>query len=408
MALTLVNELKKRFSNLEFTFAVSALDFEQEKIWAERYSLQVVATDSLSGFLLHKTGFRKVYQFVTGKSKLPEYKNQKSRSFWMNIHQRYMKAYHEADLVIDMMGISYIGDGVRGIHEGLSSFSSFYYAQKHKKPFVRFIQSFGPFDDWKVRIFAQKEFKNLPFIPARGEHSAAYCQQIVEDTDKVYDFPDSAILLPPDHIYAKNFLKNHDLCAKEYVVISPSAVIKNSIKKSAGGSVGDKHVHSFVLFCRELLSRGEKLLFVPHMYSNIEIQSDRAVAKEILEQLNDSKCVLVEEDIDPMQAKALIAGAKYAIVSRYHALVAAVSTGVPVITIGWNIKYQDLMAYYNIKEMAIDMRMYSPEALSKEVLLRIVDIEKQGYVLDSNYHAAAVEKVHTAFDLLERWMRKHA
>ncbi|MEJ2372787.1 MAG: hypothetical protein P8Y16_03150, partial [Sulfurimonas sp.] len=42
MALTLVQELQKRFNNqLSFTFAVSAIDYKQELQWAKYYNLKV-------------------------------------------------------------------------------------------------------------------------------------------------------------------------------------------------------------------------------------------------------------------------------------------------------------------------------------------------------------------------------
>ena len=406
MGLTLVNELKKRIENIDFTFAVSATDYEQEKIWADRYKLKIIKQDTITTYILNKSYLRDAYQFLTGKSKLVQYKNQETRSFWLKIHDQYMMVYQEADIVIDMMGTSYIGDGVKEFTEGLSSYSSFYYAKKHNKPFARFIQSFGPFDDWKVRIFAKNEFKSLPFIPARGKNSAAFCRSIVSDKTKVYDFPDSAILLPEDKEYAEKYLTVHGLEKKQYIVVSPSAIIKNSLKKSTSGSIGSKHIESFVLFCTKLLDEGEKIIFVPHMYSNVAYHCDREVSREVLELLNSSNCFIVEEDINPMEAKGLIASSKYAIVSRYHALVAAASTGTPVITIGWNIKYFDFMEYYNIEDMSIDIRLYEPEELSQRVLKLIDTVTTQEY--DNCFeclHPKMVKKVNLAFDVLANWIR---
>lgn len=407
MGLTLINELQKRFENLEtndFTFAVSPTNYEQEQLWAKRYGLKITGKDTLSTYILYNSGLRAIYRFVTRKYKSAKSQPQKSREFWLDVHQDYMKAFQEADLVIDLMGLSYIGDGVQAYKEGLNSYSSYYYAKKHNKPFIRFIQSFGPFDDWTVRVFAKNELNQLPFIPARGKNSAAYCRSLVTDKSKVYDFPDSAILLPSNEAFANDFLNTHNLGKKAYVVISPSAIIKNSLHITTG-SVGEKHVESFVMFSKRLLDQGEKLVFLPHMYSDIKRHCDREVAREIMKSLDSENCLLIEDDLDPMEAKGIIEQSKYAIVSRYHALVAAASTGTPVITIGWNTKYQDLMEYYDIDDLVIDARLFEPEKLSDKVIEHVDFINNNQ---DDNcfhcLHGRAVKKVTHAFDLLSAWI----
>lgn len=345
MGLTLVDQLCRNYGDqVDFKFAVTPTSFEEETHWAEHYGLKIVRRDSAYAYWLAsnpvgltlKIGWKGL-KALQGRIHFSEIFKYNSMSDIHGVHEEFMSAYRWADLVIDMSGISYVGDGVRGPFEGINGYSNFYYAKINKKPFARFIQSFGPFDDWKVKYFAKKEFAKLPFIPARGAHSAEYCRAIVKDLSKVHAFPDSAILLPADHSWTDGFLRDNKLSKKQYVVVSPSSVILHSVSKSVGGSVGEKHVESMVKICTGLIEQSERIVFLPHMYSKNTRECDREVARLVANRISKKSCIIVEDDIDPMMAKGLIASSKYAIVSRYHALVAALSTGVDVITVGWNI-----------------------------------------------------------------------
>jgi polysaccharide pyruvyl transferase WcaK-like protein len=310
-----------------------------------------------------------------------------------------------------MRGISYVGDGTRGKFEGLLSYSDLYYAKKNKKPFAHFVQSFGPFNDWKVRYFARKDFTYVDFIPARGKESAKYCQEIVACPDKVYNFPDIAILLPvAEDTWTLEYLHHLDISEGQYIILCPSSVIYH-LPPNVGGSAGEKHIESFYLIARDLLSCGENILFLGHMYSDDKYQCDRQVSRKIIQCLKQkghdiSKCKVVEDDITPFQAKALIAKSKLTVASRYHAIVAAVSTFTPAIAIGWNVKYHDILDYYGIPSMAIDVRNKSAKEIADFVLDKFKEYKNQDYrTVLREKHQESVKKVESAFDLLTAWIR---
>ncbi|MEM1953246.1 MAG: polysaccharide pyruvyl transferase family protein [Candidatus Caldarchaeum sp.] len=410
MALTLVEELKKRISDIDFVFAVTPFSFEQEERWAKHYGLKIVRGDIFLSYLSATNPVLKTAKLSYRLLKRRPLFDNTYAAIARSVHEEFMASYEKCDLVIDMQGISYVGDGARGPFEGINSYSNQYYANKYKKPFAFFIQSFGPFNDWKVRFFARKAFEQVDFVPARGKNSARYCREITKDPTKVYDFPDVAILLPTNVSWAELFLRQHNLSPKGYVIVSPSSVIFKAVSTSVGGSVGEKHIDSMIKVCKLLIKRSEFIVFLPHMYSNNSNECDRHVAKLIASHLPKSSYVIVEEDIDPMMAKGLISLAKYAIVSRYHALVAALSTGVDVITIGWNIKYQDMMEYYGKEKFAIDVRSHTPATLAAKVqeLLddpTFHDINARHESFE-HFHSYATERVNLAFQLLSQWIQK--
>lgn len=413
MALTLVEQLKKRIHDVDFVFAVNPAAFEQEKQWADYYGVNVVRCDTFISYFLNTNPFIKAakytYRFIRRKQTTVNDTRKLKK-----IHREFMEAYKNCDAVINMMGIAYVGDNVAGLYHGPLSYSNLYYAEKHKKPFCHFIQSFGPFDDWKVRFFAQRDFKKVPFVPARGEMSAKLCKAIVNDPQKVLDFPDCAILLPPaDERWTADYLRQLELTKKNFVVLSPSSVIYN-MKESLGGSVGENHVKTFFIIAKKILEDHETILFLPHMYSDNKRECDREICRKVLDLLRkdegkaSDRCRIVENDLDVWQAKALIANAKYAIVSRYHALVAAISTGVPVISVGWNIKYYDLLKYYGMQHMALDARLHTAEKLAGEVFIRLNEYMNEDYSeMLLKKHDENMERVESAFDLLSKWLQNN-
>lgn len=415
MALTLVEQLKMRIDGTEFVFAIVPESYEQEKKWANYYGLEIVRRGNIISYLASTyklIGLAKtVYKFARRRQTHLQANPSKLDSNAIN--KEFMAACSSCDAVIDMQGTSYVGDGARGPFEGLVSYSSLYFANKYKKPFIRFIQSFGPFYDWKVRFFARRNFNQVDFIPARGKESARHCREIVKDPEKVFDFPDCAILLPTaDADWTNDYLAMLGLAIKEYVVLSPSVIIYN-LAPDVGGSIGEKHIETFSLIAEKLLSSKNNILFLPHMYSDDKSECDREICRKVLRQLSDinidtSKCKIVEDDLDVWQSKALISKAKAAVVSRYHALAAAASTGVPVVTIGWNIKYSDLTEYYGIENMAIDVRSATPQQISHKVLEKLVayNTNKSLVKIMTKRQQENAEKVRQAFDMLAEWLIK--
>jgi polysaccharide pyruvyl transferase WcaK-like protein len=412
MALTLVDQVKQRLPGTEFIFAIDPTSFNQERYWAEYYGLRIIRGDNCVSHFFNTNTLLRVARFLYRKI-MRKPISLKSKKDFNELHKEFMQCYQDCDLIISMRGISYVGDGTKGRFEGLLSYSDLYYAKKSKKPFAHFVQSFGPFNDWKVRYFARKDFAYVDFIPARGKESAKYCQQIVRHPEKIYDFPDIAILLPiAEDAWTFDYLHHLGLQEGQYIILSPSSVIYH-LPPEVEGSIGEEHAQSFYLIARDLLSHGENILFLAHMYSDDKKQCDREVSRRVIQRLeksgqNLSRCKLVEEDLNPWQAKSLIAKSKLIVASRYHAIVAAVSTSTPVIALGWNVKYRDILDYYGIPSMAIDVRKKSPEEIRAFVFDKFKEYREKDYAgFLKERQGENIKKVESAFDLLTEWIRNN-
>lgn len=403
MGITLANELKKRYNNVHIKFAIPALNYEKEKIWADYYGFEIVRSNNLRIDLFNRFKILQlIYLFSknTGIKKIIP-----SLNFWDEVIKEFLNAYRESDVVIDMSGISYVGDGFRGLFEGIISFTHFYYAQKTKKTFIRFIQSFGPFKDFKVNIFAKKEFKQAKHIFARGFDAAQNCRKFVYNNEIVQDYPDIAILLTQESdVWYEKFLNKYNIEGNNYIICSPSAVINNN--KSKVGCTGDKYFDAFLQIIIYFLKNNKKVVLLPHSTSDFLESSDKEICKKMIEKIRNknmdiSNLILIEEELNPMQAKKIISKAEFCIVSRYHALVAALSSSSPVISLGWNIKYNDILRYYNSLDCSIDVREYSVSELVNKVINLYRDFDKLNYTeKGQKCHNENIIRLDQAFQML--------
>lgn len=396
MALTLVQELKKVFGNdLNFTFAVSAVDYDQEQYWAKYYDLRICRYAHLSTYLSHLLLTRYLTRLFTQNTDYVK----NAYIFWDTTFKEFFHTVATSDVVIDLSGVSYVGDGSRGYLEGLNSFSNYYFSKKFKKPFIRFTQSYGPIKNINTFLFSAYEFQTLDMIFARGKQSFIECKR-VSPKSKVQDFPDIAVLLQPERTqWTTKYLASNGI-GNKYVVISPSSVAYNL--KNAQTSQED-YINLFAKISSYIAQSGTQIVFLPHMYSNNKNECDIEISKKVISLLNYPNIVLINDELTPMQAKAIIAKSEYAIVSRYHALVAALSTNTKVIAVGWNIKYKDLLDYYGMQEFALDLKNQTQQSLYEQFRTLLTKLQTNSF-----QNSSTVKKmVYDSFELLIKLIKKN-
>lgn len=129
---------------------------------------------------------------------------------------------------------------------------------------------------------------------------------------------------------------------------------------------------------------------------------DRRIADELGGRLDAPPPILEIED--PLEAKALLAGAGAVISSRFHGLVSALSCGAPSLACGWSHKYEALMADYDCPELSVSL---SDEAGWRALLDRFGAAVKHGDLRATVLAAAVREKAKSAamWDAVEETLR---
>ena len=138
----------------------------------------------------------------------------------------------------------------------------------------------------------------------------------------------------------------------ENVVNDPlrAAIVPNyrMVRKAVDGG------RSYMDFLRhshqQLSQAGLSPLYVIHETAG----RDRELAVEVSRSLGIEPETSILEDEDPLRLKGFLAGCALVVSSRYHACVGALSSGVPVLSLGWTHKYNLLHDDFGVPELVLD------------------------------------------------------
>jgi len=89
-------------------------------------------------------------------------------------------------------------------------------------------------------------------------------------------------------------------------------------------------------------------MLIPNEIPILNRYNDMHVAHDIVKKLSNSERIRVLDvsSITSTELKENIARLDVMVASRYHSCVAALSSGVPVLVIGWHNKYEELLELY--------------------------------------------------------------
>ena len=339
LALSLKKSLQQYLDGASFEFSVPAgEEFKYEQIWSEKYGIPVVESFSLRDFL-------PPFCLMPFPARL--------RRFW-----RWLQALRSADLVVEMSAITYVGPPIRPQTSVIlgGRFYYFLFSRIFRKPFLAWTQSFGPFSTRIVRLLARFDLGSQPIIFCRGDDARVAVKELLPES-KALSFPDVAVLLPYDEGWGRQYCKELgvDVDRTRIVTISPSAVLYGKAKSRGRASQHLEELRNVVNKCREL---GLEVVVVPHTFRPGRHEPticDFAVGDLLIESLDSTDGVfLVREDLSPMELKSIISQAHMHVGARYHSVVAAISSGVPAISLSWHPKYRDIMRMYGIDEFVHD------------------------------------------------------
>ena len=100
------------------------------------------------------------------------------------------------------------------------------------------------------------------------------------------------------------------------------------------------HAYSNVIaVIRHILDNTDmSVCLIPHVYSIKENRNDYPILKRIFEDINDSRVSIVNQEYNCEQLKYIISTCRFFIGARTHATIAAYSSGIPTLVIGYSVK----------------------------------------------------------------------
>lgn len=254
---------------------------------------------------------------------------------------------NEIDLVIDASGFAY-GDkwGPKLIKDRLAN--EIDYFKKNGVKVILLPQAFGPFEDKAVAEASKSIFSKADILMARDDVSYEYVNKLGK-FEKLSQFPDFTNLVKPIDIEKYEHLKNR------------ACVIPNFQMIRRGNSLGEQYVSTLANTIKHLEDLGQKPYLLIH-----EGERDLSLAKQVNNVL-EHKVEIVDPQ-DALSIKSIISKSSILVGSRFHGIVSALSTGVPVVAMGWSHKYEMLLKEYGVPELLVEVDANTVSSLCSKLL----------------------------------------
>jgi colanic acid/amylovoran biosynthesis protein len=151
------------------------------------------------------------------------------------------------------------------------------------------------------------------------------------------------------------------------VGFAPSVVLRKGADAAGQDYVGDvvdqiDHVTGTL---------GRKVLLVAHSArgrTDKTHNNDLPLCREIYARLADKDRVLFPDREVPSQVlRGLIGRCEVFVASRFHAMVSALATGVPVLVVGWSHKYREVLDMFGLAQWAVPHEELTAEGFRSKV-----------------------------------------
>jgi polysaccharide pyruvyl transferase WcaK-like protein len=233
----------------------------------------------------------------------------------------------EVDAVLDASGFALSDQrGVgpaRGLLRRLSKHGS------KKQMLILLPQAMGPFENADVAQLARQVINRASIVYARDQQSLEAVRRLGCKSD---------IIQAPDFTIAVPAIEGSHLPPK-HVAIVPNFRI-------------GKHVASpqvYEAFLERVISSITQRNFTP-----VFVLHSPEEDVSITEAARRRHGIAVLSDPDPRRLKGILGSAHFVVGSRYHALVGALSQGVPSIGIGWSHKYGELFRDFGVPDLVTE------------------------------------------------------
>ena len=306
------------------------------------------------------------------------------------VFPRSVRELGESVALVDLAGVSFIDGREKFLPYNILTILP---AMLLKTPVYKLAQALGPFEHPLNRT-AARILRACALVVPRGDVTLEHMRSISFPTDRMLPAPDVAFLFEArDALSDEGVSEAADLATRaiaahadgrKVVGLCPSAVLAG--KAAAEGwdyigfmaDVADRlieHGHTVLLFPNATRAGSAKLR-----------NNDLPVIASIAERLGPDRSpsvLAVRGDMGAAALRTVIEVCSCVAVSRFHAMIGALSIGVPVAVVGWSHKYLEVMRQFDSEEFVFDYSAHDPEALSA-VIGRLLDEreERAAAILD--------------------------
>jgi polysaccharide pyruvyl transferase WcaK-like protein len=286
---------------------------------------------------------------------------------------------NEIDVILDGAGFNYSDQWG---YEKTERMAQRYKRMKKKgKKIILLPQAFGPFNQKRTRIAFQLLSQNVDLMFVRDEESYNHIISVIGNNKKVCMAPDFTNLLPGKR--PEWFNPNG-----RFAAIIPNVRMLDKISEKARNLYLTFLKHSIEL------TKANKINPVIIIFQ----RGDEKVVENILKNTDDQITVIQQKD--PLELKWFIRQAFFLVGSRFHALICALSQGVPSIGMGWSHKYSGLFKDYGMQDFLFNENNYSKKKLHERISA-LLDEKKKTPIIDKLKVSNVLQKKRTE----EMWQK---
>jgi polysaccharide pyruvyl transferase WcaK-like protein len=270
--------------------------------------------------------------------------------------------YVESDLLIDLSGISF--SDYRPLSGLLINVLWLLPALATGIPWVKASQAMGPFERLPVRLAARFVLGRAAALAARGSDSERHVKRLLPGA-RVRGLPDLAFnLAPAAAAEVDDALAAAGLGAAEpYCIVGPSCVLDRRLAATGAEPAYPELMARAADRLAEL--SGGRVLLVAHERATTGTHlDDLAICEQTRRRSRrPDRLLVLDGDHGAPLLKGIVARARVVVGSRFHLMVAAMSSEVPGIAVGWSHKYREMMRGAGQEELALSGAGLDAEAL---------------------------------------------
>lgn len=244
-----------------------------------------------------------------------------------------------------------------------------------KKRVLILSASIGPFKNrfWRWLLFNVLKKVDCVIVRDLGSKNILVSEGKI-NKKIVYFIPDVAFLLPIERY------KQYDSLFKQqkiFVGLVPSRIVYDFFSKSNKDYITlFAHLGDFII-----KQYNASIFLIPHVL--YPISGDIELATKIFNKMHHKNEVAIVYNKNPMKIKYLISKLDLLISPRMHPIIHALSTGIPVIGLDYNIKTKEVMKLFGLEKWVLDVKTLNFECLINQVQEIVPRLDEISFHIES-------------------------
>jgi colanic acid/amylovoran biosynthesis protein len=326
MTFTVVDQMMKRYPEKDVYLLSGRGDYERNQEEKDQYAFDILPWGPEVQLSLLSPGLNLV----------------NTKSYSKRTHEAVRSVIADCYMLIDINGFAISSQ--MGARASFSYLTNIVLAKEYDVPMYVLPQSIGPFDySTEMKLLLNPLLQTYFTFPqtvcprerAGVEALAPYTQSNVQ---REFDIVLQAEGYDLDNIYTTEPALELKNLERDAVGIVPNSNLFDR--------AGDEEIYSlYEKAIKELLDMGRTVYVFRHSIEDLDF------CRNIKNRFDETEDVrLFEDDFDAPELEHIIDQCDFLIASRYHSIVHAYKNGVPVIAIGWAVKYEELLDEFGQSE----------------------------------------------------------